>query len=133
MAAIKHFSGYDKGTFLTAESATTLQGGSMVLAILFLGFDIFWAIFVIIALVEAGFQKQLKLGMPWWSTIFPLGTMNTTFLVMGQELDSPTFRVLATGLYLILLMDYICCWVMTIYLVYKGELLDGRQQLQKKD
>jgi tellurite resistance protein TehA-like permease len=105
----------------------------MVLAILFLGFDIFWAIFVIIALLEAGFKKQLKLGMPWWSTIFPIGTMNTTFLVLGQELDSPTFRFLATGLYLILLTDYFCCWAMTVYLVWKGELLDGRQQLQKKD
>jgi tellurite resistance protein TehA-like permease len=105
----------------------------MVLAILFLGFDIFWAVFVIFALVEAAFKKQLKLGMPWWSTIFPIGTMNTTFLVLGQELDSPTFRVLATALYLILLADYFCCWVMTCYLVYKGQLLDGRQQLKKKD
>ncbi|KAF2666420.1 hypothetical protein BT63DRAFT_482177 [Microthyrium microscopicum] len=132
-AAIKHFGNYDKGTFLTVESAKTLQGGSMGLALLFLGFDIFWAIFVIVALAEAGWKKQLKLGMPWWSTIFPIGTMNTTFLVMGQELDSPTFRVLATGLYLILLIDYLCCWVMTGYLVYKGQLLDGRQQLRKKD
>jgi tellurite resistance protein TehA-like permease len=132
-AATKHFGGYNKGAFLTAESAATLQGGSMLLAILSLGFDIFWAIFVITALVEAGFKKQLRLGMPWWATIFPLGTMNTTFLAMGQELDSTTFRVLATGLYVVLLVDYFCCWVMTVYLVYKGKLLDGRPRIQKKD
>lgn len=131
-AAVKHFGSYDKGTFLTASSAEAVQGASTVLALLLLGFDIFWLIFLLYALLEAGFKRQLKLGMPWWSTIFPVGTVNTTFLVLGVELDSPTFRTLATSLYLILLIDYLLCWVMTGYLVWKGQLLDGRQQLEKK-
>lgn len=131
-AAVKHLGSYNKGTFLTTSSAQALQGGSMMMALLLLGFDIFWFVLVSYALVEAAFKRRLQLGMPWWSTIFPVGTLNTTFLVLGIELDSPTFRVLATGLYIILLVDYLLCWVMTVYLVRKGQLLDGRQQLSKK-
>lgn len=104
-ASAKYFGGYDKGTFLQAEAGTGMFNASMMLALLMLGFDVFWLIFVAYALIDTAIQRKLVPGMPWWSTIFPVGTMNTTFIVLGQELDSPTFRVLGTGLFLILLIE----------------------------
>ncbi|KAF2094242.1 hypothetical protein NA57DRAFT_80655 [Rhizodiscina lignyota] len=130
-SAATYFGPYNRGTFFTAEFGFAFGAASKMLAVMFLGFDVFWGIFVIYTLAHHLISGKAKPGMPWWSTIFPLGTMNSTFLLLSQELDSPTFRVLAAGLYLLLLIDYICCWIMTIYLVWRGDLLDGRPKTEK--
>lgn len=104
-ASAKYFGGYNKGTFLNAEAGAGMFSSSMMIALLMLGFDVFWLIFVAYALIDTAIQRKHVASMAWWSTIFPVGTMNTTFLVLGQELDSPTFRVLGTGLFLILLLE----------------------------
>ena len=59
--------------------------------------------------------------------------MALSFIVLSIELDSPTFRVLSTGLLIILQLDYFCCWGFTIRDVYAGKLLDGRPASEKTD
>lgn len=100
-----YFGKYGKGTFFQAENGAGMLNASMMLALLMLGFDIFWVVFIGCALLEKAFKRELVSSMPWWSTIFPVGTINTTFIMLGQEMDSPTFRVLGTGLFLVLLVE----------------------------
>jgi len=57
--------------------------------------------------------------------------MNISFLALSTSMDSPTFRTLTTGLFLVLLIDYFCCWVMTFWLAWKGKILDGRSEEEK--
>ncbi|KAF1989368.1 hypothetical protein K402DRAFT_390945 [Aulographum hederae CBS 113979] len=133
-ASSRNFGAYAKGTVLQSSTGAGLNSASVMFSLLLLGFDIFWAVFVTIALLEAAFKGQFKqFTLFWWSTIFPMGTMCTSFLLLGTEMDSPTFRVLATGLFLLLLVDYFVCWGFTIKGVWRGELLDGRSEEQKKD
>jgi len=73
-AARLHFGGYNKGTFLTMSSAESLASASEMLGLMFLGFDVFWAVFCVYALVECGFQKKLV----------PAMTVSTVFTVPEQ-------------------------------------------------
>ena len=52
--------------------------------------------------------------------------MATAFLSLSITMDSPTFRVLCTGLFLILLIGYFINWGFTIWYSFRGDLLIKR-------
>jgi len=57
------FGGYNKGTFLTMSGAESLASASEMLGLMFLGFDVFWAVFCVYALVDYGFRGKLVPAM----------------------------------------------------------------------
>lgn len=61
----------------------------------------------VVALLESATKGEQQWSMTWWSTVFPLGTMNTALLVFANEMDSPAWRVLTAGLLIILVIDYL--------------------------
>lgn len=128
-AAMKNFGHYNKGQFLTQQSTMPISAVTEVLALMFIGFDIFWLVFAIYFVIEGAFQRKLTFTMTWWSSIFPVATLNVALLSLSEELNSPAFRVLTTGLLLILLVDYFVCWGFTIWGIWNGTILDGREQL----
>jgi tellurite resistance protein TehA-like permease len=135
-ASQKHFSGYNNTSpFLSSNGASIVSASSIVLALMFLGIALFWILFTVYALVEAALRRRLPPGftMTWWSTIFPIATVNLAFLSLGLALNSQAFALLSVIFVLALLLDYFVCWGFTIYLVFRGELLDGREESQKKE
>ena len=128
-AVTKNFPAYNRGTFLTQEAASPISAISTMLGLMFIGFDLFWLLFALYFLIEGAVQKKLSFTMTWWSTIFPVATLAVAWLTLGIDLDSPTFRVLSTGLFLILLIDYFICWGFTVRGIWNGSILDGRELL----
>ncbi|KAL9051760.1 MAG: hypothetical protein Q9162_005812 [Coniocarpon cinnabarinum] len=128
-AAMKNFPNYHRGQFLEQTSTTPISAVSEVLGLMFLGFDLFWFMFALFFVLEAAFKRKLSWSMTWWSTIFPVATLNVALLNLSLQLDSSAFRVLTTGLLLILLIDYFTCWIFTLRGIWKGTVLDGREQL----
>lgn len=128
-AAEKTFGSYDHGQFLSDGVAMPIQVFSVVLALMFMGFDLFWLMFALYLIIEGLARRRIPFTMAWWSTIFPVATLDTTFIALSKALDSSAFRVLAAGLLIILVIDYSVCWVFTIWGVFEGRILDGREQL----
>lgn len=114
-------------------SGESLDAAAVLLALLFIGIDIFFLVFALYAVLEKAFQRQLSYSMVWWSTIFPCGTLTLAFLSLSTSLDSPTFRVLTTGLTIILTVDYFFNWYYTLRNIFNGSLLDGRELLKEME
>jgi tellurite resistance protein TehA-like permease len=126
---------YNKGTFLTGSAASSVDGAGVLIALLFLGFDYFWCLIAVFAVVEAAFKKELSYSMMWWSTIFPLGTLCTAWEVLGVEMDSPTFRTLSAGLLIILWIIYFVNCGFTIFHLAKGTLISksSREEVEEME
>ena len=128
-AASKNFGQYNQGTFLTQQATSPIASISVVLALMFVGFDLFWLMFALYFIVDGAAQRKLSFTMTWWSTIFPVATLNIALLNLSIEMDSPAFRVLTTGMLLILLIDYFICWGFTFWGIWEGRILNGREEL----
>lgn len=117
------FAGYNRGTFLQAQPANTVFTSSVMLAMLLIGFGLFWICLSYFAIAEALVQRKLHLGLIWWSTIFPMGTMATALISLSHELDSCVFRGLAATLLVWLVLIYIFNACFTIPMTFSGRLL----------
>ncbi|KAI7539764.1 hypothetical protein KC331_g9560 [Hortaea werneckii] len=124
-AAKTYFGAYDKGTFLQTQAGEMLATLGVMLGLFIMGIGLLFAIFGVYIILETAFKRQHKYTLIWWSTIFPMATVNTSFIEFGNEMDSPTFRTLATILFLLLLIDYILNWIFTIRDIWLGKLLNG--------
>ncbi|KAK5130621.1 hypothetical protein LTR08_001880 [Meristemomyces frigidus] len=126
-ASQKFFGAYDRGTFFQATAGNTLATVGVLLGLMFVGLGLLFAAFAIYVIVETAFKRQHKYSLIWWSTIFPLATINTAWIEFAKDLDSSTFRVLATIFLLLLLVDYFINWAFTLRDIYMGKLLSGRR------
>ncbi|KAI6838595.1 hypothetical protein KC332_g6087 [Hortaea werneckii] len=124
-AAKTYFGAYDKGTFLQTQAGEMLATLGVMLGLFVIGIGLLFAIFGVYITLETAFKRQHKYTLIWWSTIFPMATVNTSFIEFGNEMDSPTFRTLATIFFLLLLIDYILNWIFTIRDIWLGKLLNG--------
>ena len=131
-ASKMHFGAYNKGTFLQESSATALHGGSVLLALLVYGLGVFWLLFTVYGILDATVRRETKWTPAWYSTIFPTGTMNSALFLFSEEMDSPIFRVLATGLLIILILSYIFNILFTIRGIARGQVLIVREDYRLK-
>lgn len=70
----------------------------------------------------------------WWAVVFPIVTLDTAMIQMAKLMDSPAFRVLATALFVLLLLGYLINWVLTIWSVFKGDVFfPPRAQTSNKE
>lgn len=127
------FGGYHKGTFLQASAAASLSSACVLIALLLLGFVVFWLGLVIYALIE-GFTSR---GLSWAPTantlVFPLGTVCTASLELSVVMDSLAFRVL-TAIFLVILVVLLLVNFFFIGLgMAKGQLLIIRDDPRIKD
>lgn len=58
----------------------------------------------------------------WWAVVFPIVTLDTAMIQLAKSMDSPAFRVLATALFMFLLIGYLTNWALTIWSVFKGDI-----------
>lgn len=117
------FAGYNTGPFISAAAAPGLYPASTMLALLLFGFGCFLLVISLAAICEGIVKREIGWSMTFWSTIFPMGTMNTAMLLFAGAMDSPAWRVLTTALLIILVIDYLVCWGYTLYNIIWGDLL----------
>lgn len=58
----------------------------------------------------------------WWAVVFPIVTLNTAMIQLAKSMDSPAFRVLATALFVCLLIAYLINLTSTIWSIFKGDI-----------
>lgn len=146
------FADYDRGAFLKASAASAVASSGVLVALLILGFALFWIATAWYILIEALLMRKLSFSLTWWSMIFPMGkqclyvvcsprellttplsgVFTTALLNLSIEMDSPAFRVLTTALLLLLLVIYFLNLVLTTYKSLTGSLLGVSQHVKKE-
>nr|POE88058.1 putative malic acid transport protein [Quercus suber] len=132
-ASSLHFGSYDRGTFFTATSGTTLSTVGIFFGLLVLGLSVFFIFFALYTIIDLAFRRQHSYSLIWWSTIFPLATVDTAFIGLATSMNSPAFMVLAEGLFLILFIVYVLNAGFTLMQIAQGKLLSGRRQEEGKE
>lgn len=130
IAARQHFGAYGRGTFLQANAGEICATMGTLLGLFFLGLGLLFASFCLYVILEVAFKKQHKYSLVWWSTIFPVATVNTVWISFAEEMDSPIFRVLAAGTLIFLFVDYLINWVFTLRDIWTGKLLGASRPVQ---
>lgn len=54
--------------------------------------------------------------------VFPIVTLDTAMIQLAKSMDSPAFRVLATALFVCLLIAYMINWTLTIWSFFNGDI-----------
>ena len=117
-----HFAQYEKGYFITELSAEIIRISCVLVALLLVGFAIFWMCIDYYAIIEGLLSRQIHPSLFWWSTIFPVGTVVTALAGLGIAMDSPAFRISAVILFAFLFCIYVVNASFTIPMALSGEL-----------
>lgn len=67
------FEDYGRGSFLQGSSAAGIDAASTLIALLVMGFEYYWVVLALTALVQAARKRKLTYTLTWWSTIYPFG------------------------------------------------------------
>nr|XP_023876752.1 putative malic acid transport protein [Quercus suber]POE80733.1 putative malic acid transport protein [Quercus suber] len=132
-ASSLYFGAYDTGTFFTVTSGATLYTVGVFFGLLVLGLAMLFIFFALYTVIDVAFRRQHSYSLIWWSTIFPMATVNTAFIGLATSLDSPAFRALAEALYVILFIDYVINMGFTLTHIAQGKLLSGRRKEDEKE
>jgi tellurite resistance protein TehA-like permease len=127
------FRGYNEGIFLTETAASSLQVTCILLALLMTGFGAVWLVFAILAMLDRAYHRQLVWAPTWNAIIFPTGTLATSTLLLGTDLDSPFFRVMTVILLLFLILVFFINVAFSLWKIFKGELLIVREDHRVKE
>jgi tellurite resistance protein TehA-like permease len=122
------FGGYNKGLFLTADSAAAIHAVSVMLALMLTGLGVIWVGFGIYAMIRRAVRRELFWTHAWNSIIFPTGTLVTSMELFALEMDSPAFRVVAVGMLIVLVVVFLVNLSFVIAKVGKGDLLIVREK-----
>lgn len=124
-ASSKHFAAYNKGTLLHAMGGSVFSSVGVLIGLLLVGFAILFLLVALCAVVEGAVKRQHKYSLMWWGSIFPVATVNTTWIALSTSMDSPTFRTLSSIFLLALLIVYFGNWLFTLYHLLTGKVLGG--------
>ena len=133
-AANMHFPEYSKGTFLQGPTVEALHGACVMFGLMMFGLGVFWTFWAVYGIMDAVFRRQSKWTPAWYATVFPTGTMNSAMILFSEQFDSPAFRVIATGLLIILSIITIGNAFYTVMRTVQGKILIVREDPRlKKD
>jgi tellurite resistance protein TehA-like permease len=117
------FAGYNQGTFLARMAAMPLDVACALLALLITGMATVWLVFAFFVMFFQLFRRELRWNPMWNPTIFPTGTLATSTLQLGAELDSAFFKVVTGILIVFLVIVFFGNLGATVWQVAKRELL----------
>lgn len=126
------FAEFNKGSFLTAESAPGVDAACTVLALLMNGLGVVWLLFSVAAMIERAIERTLVWTPSWNAIIFPTATLTTSMLVFSTQMDSPAYRVVTAILTIILVFFFLVNLVMTVLRISQGKLLIVREDWRVK-
>jgi tellurite resistance protein TehA-like permease len=115
-----NFSQYNRGTFLTATAATTVNTICVLLALFLAGVGVVMLAFALYATFEKGLRKGLTWNPQWNATVFPVATLVNALQLFAIAMDSPAFRVLTAIGLLILVLVYLMNLAFTLSYVLGG-------------
>lgn len=126
------FAGYNEGTFLTKTAALPLDVACILIALLLSGIGAVFLILAFCCMFRCAFRKELRWSPMWNAIIFPTGTLTTSFLLFGIEMDSPFFKVVTGILIVFLVIIFFVNLAFSIWQIAMGKLLIAREDPRVK-
>lgn len=126
------FGGYNRGRFLTAEAAVSMTPALTVIALMLSGLGVIWTLLSTYLMLHRALQRNLPWSPGWNAIIFPVGTLTTSFSLFALDMDSPAWRVLTSGMIIILLAVFLLNVVQTLLRISQGKLLIVREDPRVK-
>lgn len=117
------FAGYHKGTFLQRASAAPLDVACILIALLLTGMSAVWLLVALCAMAELAYKRQLKWSLSWNAIVFPTGTLATSTLQLGIEMDSPFVRVITAIILIFIIIVFLFNLCFTVFEIAKGKVL----------
>ncbi|KAK5219082.1 hypothetical protein LTR72_008264 [Exophiala xenobiotica] len=120
------FRAYNRGHpsfFLSGTAAEVLEVSCVLLALLMVGLAAVWLVLAFIGMLDRAYHRELVWAPTWNAIIFPTGTLATSTLLLGTEMDSPFFRVVTVILTLFLILVFFVNLGFTVARIVDGRLL----------
>ncbi|KAF2632129.1 hypothetical protein BU25DRAFT_445259 [Macroventuria anomochaeta] len=127
------FGDYNRGTWLTASSASSVSATSELIALMVIGFGFLWITVAWYLILEAAVQRKMPYSLTWWSMIFPMGVYTTALINLSIALNSDAFRGFSATLLILLVLLYFMNWGFTIWRLVTGVALGIPQQREEED
>ncbi|UPX11034.1 uncharacterized protein EKO05_0001660 [Ascochyta rabiei] len=127
------FGSYNRGTWLTASSASSVSAASELIALMVVGFGFLWITVAWYMILEAVVQRRMPYSLTWWSMIFPMGVYTTALINLSIAMNSDAFRGLSAALLIFLVILYFMNWGFTIGRLVTGVALGIPQQREEED
>ena len=122
-----NFAGYHEGAFLQRMAAAPLDVACILLALLLTGMAAVWLLIALCAMAELAYKRELKWTLSWNAIIFPTGTLATSTLQLGIEMDSPFFRVITAVILVCMILVFFLNFGFTVFEISQGRLLVVRE------
>ncbi len=117
------FRAYNRGLFLSGTAAEVLEAACILLAVLMVGLGAVWLVLAFIGMLDRVCHREMVWAPTWNAIIFPTGTLATSTLLLGMEMDSPFFRVMTVILTLFLILVFFVNLGFTVARIADGRLL----------
>ncbi|KAF9639206.1 hypothetical protein BFW01_g10103 [Lasiodiplodia theobromae] len=104
---------------LAARAGEVLYVVGWLMAVVMWGFGLVWLFFAVSTISRC---KRFPFNMGWWGFTFPLGVYAVSTVTMGEELPSPFFRVLGTGLSVVVAVLWVGVAAGTVKRAWSGEM-----------
>ncbi|OAP60265.1 hypothetical protein AYL99_05267 [Fonsecaea erecta] len=127
-----HFGAYNRGIFLTASAAASMQVTCTFLALLMTGLGAVWLGFALVAMLLRLVRRELTWAPTWNAIIFPTGTLTTATLLLGTELESAFFKIVTVIQVVFLILVFFVNAAFTLLKIWRGELLIVREDHRVK-
>ena len=127
-----HFAAYNRGFLLAERAAYSLHVACLLLALLLTGLGAIWLAFAFCAMIDQALRRQLVWAPTWNAIIFPTGTLATSTLLLGHELDSAFFKVVTVILVIFLVIMFFVNIAFTLRGIWEGKLLVVREDPRRK-
>lgn len=126
------FGGYNKGRFLTAESAASMEPALVIFALMLSGLGVIWTLLSTYLMIRRAIQRDLPWSPGWNAIIFPVGTLTTSFSLFARQMDSPAWGIIASAMIVILVAIFLVNVVQTLRRISQGRLLIVREDPRVK-
>lgn len=104
---------------LAARAGEVLYVVGWLMAVVMWGFGLVWLFFAVATISRC---KRFPFNMGWWGFTFPLGVYAVATVRMGEELPSGFFRVLGTGLSVVVALLWVGVAAGTVRRAWSGEM-----------
>ncbi|BFZ56593.1 Plasma membrane sulfite pump involved in sulfite metabolism [Savitreella phatthalungensis] len=105
-----------------ARGGEILAAGGALIGLILWGFSMWWLVIAIFAVLDHLRGDGFPFTMGWWSFTFPLGSLATGTLALGQAFGAPFFLVLGEIMSWAVVLLYTLVMALTLRQAWKGTL-----------
>ncbi|KAI5304403.1 Plasma membrane sulfite pump involved in sulfite metabolism [Ascosphaera atra] len=103
---------------LSEQAGEIIYIGGLMIGLCMWGITLIWLWFAVAAFAV----RRFPFNLGWWALVFPFGAWNVATCQIGEEFDFAFFKVLATIVVFILLLNWLMVFSLTLWRTVTGQI-----------